>query len=150
MLSLRALTLSAFRRSLARALGLLALSFAVALMACKRTSDGLEHRRVGTLEVAVLELEKKKSASRPGIKYEPAPGQQYVRVALHAKGSAAGDKLEAADVVLIGTAGTKASAEKDGGSRPSATPFPASLSSGSPSRRRKVLRPHKPKTWNAS
>jgi hypothetical protein len=124
MLNLGSLALSVFRGSFPRALCLLALLFVVvALTACNRKSDGPEHRRVGTLEVAVLELEKKKSASRPGIKYEPPPGQQYVRVALHAKGSAAGDKLEDSDVVLIGTAGTKASAEKDWGHTPLSNSF---------------------------
>jgi hypothetical protein len=105
-----------FARARTRTLRRLSLSLVVvALTACNRKSDGPEHRRVGALEVAVLEVEQKKSVSRPGIKYEPAPGQQYIRVALHAKSEKPGDKLEESDLVLIGSAGTKASAEKGWG-----------------------------------
>jgi hypothetical protein len=120
MMDLRPLALSFatqwFAYARTRALRHLPLLLVVAmLMACNRKSPGLEHQRVGALELAVLEVEKKKTVSRPGIKYQAAPGQQYVRVALHAKSSAADDKLDDSDVVLIGAAGTKASAEKGWG-----------------------------------
>jgi hypothetical protein len=84
---------------------------------CKKQSNGLalEHKRIGTIELAVLALEAKKSARLPGVKVEPAPGQQFARLSLHAKGGSDGDRLDESELTLVGSAGTKASPEKDWG-----------------------------------
>lgn len=90
-----------------------------ALVACgsKKKGTELEHQKVGALEVAVLALEKKKSARVPGVKVEPAPGQQFVRVSLHAKGGGAEEPLNESELTLVGAAGTKAKAEEGWGSK---------------------------------
>lgn len=109
MLPLRSSALSVLLRCL------LLSCFVVAVSACSKKSEGPEHQRVGSLEVAVLEVEKTKRVSRPGITYEPPTGKEYIRVALHAHSTAADDELKDEDVQLVGAAGTKVAAEKGWG-----------------------------------